>query len=146
MQDYLRTVQHVEFGVSRAALTTHMRFVNGAQQFAGYYARISFRISLAELDRADEIAEGLVAAGMNEIERISFETSKLKEERAEARRMAVALGVSTGCRKVRATCTRSPAADSPLTLPLTRALPRPACGGGLGSGATAMDRCPRPIC
>jgi uncharacterized protein YggE len=93
VQDYLGTVQNAEFGVSRAALTREMRFVNGAQQFAGYNARISFRISLTELDRADEVAQGLVAAGMNEIERISFETSKLKEERAEARRMAVAAAV-----------------------------------------------------
>src|SRR5262249_8469929 len=89
VQDYLRTLQNIEFGVSRAALARQMRFANGAQQFVGYCAKISFRISLRALDRADEIAEGLVAAGMNEIERISFETSKLKEERAGARRMSV---------------------------------------------------------
>lgn len=93
VQDYLGAVQKAEFGVSRAALTRHLKFANGTQQFAGYLARISFRISLMELDRTDEIAEGLVAAVMNEIERISFETSKLKEERAEARRMAVAAAI-----------------------------------------------------
>lgn len=93
VQGYLATVQNAEFGVSRAALTRQTKYVNGAQQFAGYYAAISFRISLTELDRADEIATELVAAGMNEIERISFETSKLKEERAEARRMAVAAAI-----------------------------------------------------
>lgn len=37
----------------------------------------------------DELAEGLVSAGANEIERIGFETTKLKEVRAEARRMAM---------------------------------------------------------
>ena len=93
VQDYLGTVRNAEYGVSRASLTRHMRFVNGAQQFAGYHARISFRISLTELDRADQVSEGLVAAGMNEIEAISFETSKLKEHRAEARRMAVAAAI-----------------------------------------------------
>ena len=109
VQDYLSRLRIAEFGVSRAALVRQLKFVNGAQQFAGYQARISFRISLRELDRADEIAEGLVSAGMNEIERISFETSRLKEERAEARRMAVsaaidkarnycaAAGVGLGC-------------------------------------------------
>lgn len=109
VQDYLGRLKIAEFGVSRAALQRQLKFANGAQQFAGYQARISFRISLKELDRADEIAEGLVGAGMNEIERISFETSRLKEERAEARRMAVsaaidkaeiycsAAGVNRGC-------------------------------------------------
>jgi uncharacterized protein len=89
VQEYLARLMIAEFGVSRATLTRQFRHVNGAQQFAGYLARISFRLSFKELDRSDEIAEGLVNAGMNEIERISFETSKLKEERAEARRMAV---------------------------------------------------------
>jgi uncharacterized protein YggE len=93
VQDYLHRLKIAEFGVSTAALTRHLRFVQNVQQFAGYEARISFQISLKELDRSDEIAEGLVAAGMNEIERISFETSRLKEERAKARRMAVAAAI-----------------------------------------------------
>src|SRR6185312_1793673 len=37
----------------------------------------------------DTLAEGLVSAGANEIERIVFETSNLKEVRAEARRKAM---------------------------------------------------------
>jgi uncharacterized protein YggE len=93
VQDYLGTVQNAEFGVSRASLVRHTRFANGRQEFAGYYAKVSFRISLTELDRADEVTERLVAAGMNEIEQISFETSKLKEKRAEARRRAVAAAI-----------------------------------------------------
>lgn len=60
------------------------------QHFAGYQAKISIRISLSELDGVDEIAEKLVLAGANEIERISFETTKLREIRAEARRLAKA--------------------------------------------------------
>jgi uncharacterized protein len=93
VQDFLHRLKIAEFGVSRASLARQLRFVQGEQQFDGYAARISFRISFRELDRADEIAEGLVAAGMNEIERISFETSRLKEERAEARKMAVEAAV-----------------------------------------------------
>jgi uncharacterized protein YggE len=70
-----------------------VQYVQGVQKFAGYQARISFRISSKELDRADEVAEGLVNAGMNEIESFSFETSKLKDERAKARRMAVSAAI-----------------------------------------------------
>ena len=93
VQDYLHRLKIAEFGVSRAALARKMRFVQGGHQFAGYEARISFQISLKELDRADEIADGLVSAGMNEIERFSFQTSRLKEERAEARRLAVGAAI-----------------------------------------------------
>jgi uncharacterized protein YggE len=58
-------------------------------EFAGYQAKVSFSVLLEELDRVDTLAEGLVSAGANEIERILFETSKLKEIRAEARRKAM---------------------------------------------------------
>jgi len=93
VQAYLARLKIAEFGVSRAALSRELQFAQGAQRFAGYRARISFRITFKELDRADEVAEGLVSAGMNEIERISFETTKLKEERAAARRLAVTAAI-----------------------------------------------------
>jgi uncharacterized protein len=89
VQEYLRKQNVAEFGASRVALTRTMKIVSGVQQFAGYQARITFSVLLKELDRVDELAEGLVSAGANEIERIVFETTKLKEIRAEARRMAM---------------------------------------------------------
>jgi uncharacterized protein len=89
VQEFLRKQKVAEFGASRVALTRTMKFVSGVQQFAGYQARITFSILLKELDRTDELAEGLVSAGANEIERVVFETTKLKEIRAEARRMAM---------------------------------------------------------
>jgi uncharacterized protein len=89
VQEFLRKKNVAEFGTSRVALTRTMKFVNGVQQFAGYQARISFSILVKELDHVDELAEGLVSAGANEIERVVFETTKLKELRSEARRMAM---------------------------------------------------------
>jgi uncharacterized protein len=89
VQEFLRKQNVAEFGASRVALTRTMKIVSGVQQFAGYQARITFSVLLKELDRVDELAEGLVSAGANEIERIVFETTKLKEIRAEARRMAM---------------------------------------------------------
>lgn len=89
VQGFLRKQNVAEFGTSRVTLTRTIKLVNGVQQFAGYQARITFSILLKELDRVDELAEGLVSAGANEIERIGFETTKLKEVRAEARRMAM---------------------------------------------------------
>ena len=89
VQEFLRKQNVAEFGTSRVALTRTMKLVNGVQQFAGYQARITFSILVKDLDRVDQLAEGLVSAGANEIERIVFETTKLKEVRSEARRMAM---------------------------------------------------------
>jgi hypothetical protein len=89
VQEFLRKQNVAEFGTSRVSLTRTMKFVSGVQQFAGYQARITFSILVKDLDRVDQLAEGLVSAGANEIERIVFETTKLKEARLEARRMAV---------------------------------------------------------
>jgi len=90
VQEYLRTVPAADFGASRLALTQKTRFVDGASQFAGYEAKISFRVRLSELDHVDEIAEALVASGANQIESLTFETTRLRELRAETRRLAVA--------------------------------------------------------
>jgi uncharacterized protein YggE len=89
VQEFLHKQNAVEFGTSRVALTRTIKLVNGNQQFGGYQARITFSILLKELDRMEELAEGLVSSGANEIERVAFETTKLKELRAEARRMAM---------------------------------------------------------
>jgi len=90
VQEYLRKANITDFGTSRVALTRQLRFVNGVQQFIGYQAKISLRLMLDDLDHVDEMAERLVLAGANEIERIAFETTKLREVRAEARRKAMA--------------------------------------------------------
>lgn len=90
VHEFLRKQKVAEFGTSRVALTRTVKFVDGRQQFAGYQARITFSVVLKELDRVDELAEGLVSVGANELESIAFETTKVKEVRAQARRMAMA--------------------------------------------------------
>jgi uncharacterized protein YggE len=50
---------------------------------------VTFSVLLKELDQVEEVVEGLVSAGANELERISFEITKVKKVRAEARRMAM---------------------------------------------------------
>lgn len=89
VHEFLRKQEVEDFGTSRAALTRTTRLVNGVFQFVGYQARITFNVVLKELDRVDELAEGLVSAGANELERITFETTQVKELRAEARRTAM---------------------------------------------------------
>ena len=45
---------------------------------------------LRNLDRVEEILSGIVDAGVNEITSVTFQTSRLKDVRKEARRRAVA--------------------------------------------------------
>lgn len=87
--EYLRHASVSEFGASRVSLSQDMRYVGGETRFMGYKARISFGVVLRSLDRVDEVISGLVDAGTNEIGSISFQTSRLREFRAEVRRLAI---------------------------------------------------------
>ncbi|HEX5245353.1 MAG TPA: SIMPL domain-containing protein [Tepidisphaeraceae bacterium] len=79
-----------DFGSSRITLAQETRFVQGEHRFIGYQARIGYSLVVRELDRLEEILVGLVAAGANELNSMSFESSRLKELRAQARKAAIA--------------------------------------------------------
>ncbi len=90
VQECLRKGRVSTFGASRITLAQHHRYSGGETKFVGYLAKVSFHVKLTELDRAEEILTAVVAAGANEIDGVSFETTRLKELRSEARRKAVA--------------------------------------------------------
>ncbi len=75
--------------MARIALSQEFRFISGEQKFIGYKAKIGITVVLRDLDRVEEIMMGLVDAGVNEISSTTFQTSKLKELRAQVRKMAV---------------------------------------------------------
>ena len=79
-----------DVGSSRITLAQEFRYTANEQRFAGYRARIAYSIHLRELDRLEETLTGLIAAGANELTSVKFETTRLKEIRADARRRAVA--------------------------------------------------------
>ncbi|HST09429.1 MAG TPA: SIMPL domain-containing protein [Terriglobales bacterium] len=87
--DFLRRSNVEEFGMSQMTLASEYRFVGGERKFAGYTARIGFRLILRTLERTEEVASGLVDSGADEIRSIDFQTSTLKEVRAKARRLAI---------------------------------------------------------
>jgi uncharacterized protein len=136
VQDYLRTLRDAEFGASRIALTRAFRFTNGSNQFVGYEAKISFRIRLSDLDQVDKITEALVEAGANEIESVSFETSRLREVRAEARRSAIRAALDKAknyCEAADVTlgAVRHIEDVNPMTLRMHEHMPRGGGGGAL---------------
>ena len=90
VQECLRHARISEFGASRVTLTQAHRYIGGENKFIGYQAKAAFHVTLTELDRIEEILTALVAAGANEVNSVSFETTRLKELRAEARKMAIA--------------------------------------------------------
>jgi uncharacterized protein YggE len=79
-----------DFGSSQVTLSAEFRYTNGENRFVGYKARIEFNVALRELAKMDSLLSGLIAAGANELKSVQFQTSRLKEIRADARRRAVA--------------------------------------------------------
>jgi uncharacterized protein len=88
--DFLRHSGIDDFGMSRMTLGPEFEFSAGKKRFVGYTAKISFRVVLKVLDKAEEIVSGLVDAGASEIGSMEFQTSVLKDVRAKARQLAIA--------------------------------------------------------
>jgi uncharacterized protein YggE len=87
--EFLRRSQIQEFGASRVSLSKDFKYSGGEQRFVGYKAKMSYTLLLRDLDRLEEVLTGLVEAGANELTSVNFQTSRLKDLRAEARRVAV---------------------------------------------------------
>ncbi|MCB8942781.1 MAG: SIMPL domain-containing protein [Ardenticatenaceae bacterium] len=90
VRDYLTQAGIEDVGSSRINLSQSFRYVGGENTFLGYQAEISFHLLLSDLERMEEILSGVVDAGVNKINAVAFQTTRLKELRAEARRRAVA--------------------------------------------------------
>lgn len=54
-----------------------------------YNATQTIEIVLKDLSKYDELMEGLVQQGINRLDRVSFETSKLLQLQTEARKLAI---------------------------------------------------------
>ena len=88
--DYLADENYDDFGSSRIALESTTEYIDGKSKFVGYTAKAEFHLILRDLERLESLLVGVVEAGANEIESVSYETSQLKLLRAEARMDAVA--------------------------------------------------------
>jgi uncharacterized protein YggE len=78
-----------DFGSSRVTLTQEFRLSAGENKSIGYQARIDYSIILRNLDQTEELLAGLIEAGANELTSIVFQTTRLREIRADARRHAI---------------------------------------------------------
>jgi len=86
---YLKAANVTDVRSSRVSLQQAYTYSGGEQRFVGYLARIGFSVHLRELDRMEDVLTAVVDAGANKIDAVSFETTRLREVRAEARALAV---------------------------------------------------------
>jgi uncharacterized protein YggE len=89
VQTFLSGVNAQGAGSSRISLHEEYEHKNNTQKFVGYRATVEFRVVLNDLTRLEDVLAGLVDVGVGGIHGVSFQTSRLKELRAEARRQAV---------------------------------------------------------
>jgi|SRR5262245_5992514 len=87
---YLHEAGVRDFGSSNVTLSQEFRYVNGEDKFVGYQAKVEFNVVLHDKDKVDAVLSGLIAAGANILDSVTFQTTRLKELRADARRRAVA--------------------------------------------------------
>src|ERR1051326_6174831 len=87
--EFLRGSQLSEYGASRIFLSQDFRYTGGETRFVGYKAKMAYTLILRDLDRLEDTLTGLVDAGANELTSVDFQTIRLKELRAQARRLAV---------------------------------------------------------
>ena len=89
VRKYLEQAKVDEVNTSRVSISQTFRYISGEQKFLGYTAKVAFNVLLRKLDQMEDLLSGIVDAGANEIESVEFQTTKLKELRADARRQAI---------------------------------------------------------
>jgi uncharacterized protein len=89
VHQYLHDAGIPDIGSSRVTLFEEYRGYGGERIFEGYRARVIFHVLLHDLDRLEEIIAGVIDVGVNELHGTQYQTSRLKEIRADARRRAI---------------------------------------------------------
>ncbi len=84
---FLKNLENGDVNTSLIALQESRNWQT--QKLVGYQARISYRVILKTLDDVERVVTGAIEAGVNSVQSVDFQTSKLKEFRAEARRLAI---------------------------------------------------------
>ncbi|MCA9194150.1 MAG: SIMPL domain-containing protein [Planctomycetales bacterium] len=90
VHDYLKAASIDDVRSSRITLTQEHQYRNGENKFLGYQAKLGYSIVVRDLDRVEELLIGLIEAGANELTSVTFETSRLKVVREDARKRAIA--------------------------------------------------------
>lgn len=82
-------VDEDEIQTAQISIEPRWDYVNQKQQFAGYFVRNLFVVTINEAEKADAVIVAALDAGVNSLQGIDFQTSDLKKHREEARRLAL---------------------------------------------------------
>jgi uncharacterized protein YggE len=82
-------ISDADVEVSRVTLTTAYEGFGAASKFIGYRSQVTFRFLITRLETVERLLTSAVEAGANEVQRVRYQSSKLRELRAEARKHAV---------------------------------------------------------
>jgi len=75
--------------VARVTLESAYDYSGGGPKHLGYKAFVRFRLVITALDDLEAMLSAAVAAGANDVQRVTYQSSRLRELRAEARRNAI---------------------------------------------------------
>jgi uncharacterized protein YggE len=89
VKTFLAQAKLDDFGASLITLSKTYEHKSGDRQFAGYLARTAFHLVLHDVNIIEEVLAGIIDSGVDELNEVEFQTSRLKAIRAEARRQAV---------------------------------------------------------
>lgn len=93
IQNYLHTIKGIDVSVSKVTLHQYTEYNNGKHEFKGYQSNVGFTVILRNLALLEDVLKGVIEAGANRIDKIDFQTTRLKELRAEARKQAISAAI-----------------------------------------------------
>ena len=89
VRKFLKQAEVPDVNSSRVTIEQSFRYKANEHQFVGYTATINFHVLLHKLDKMESILSGIIDAGVNQVSNVNYQTTRLKELRADARRRAV---------------------------------------------------------
>ena len=78
-----------DVAASAVTLNQEVQFQGQERKFVGYRARVGYHVLLRDLTRLEPVLVGAVGAGADVVESVQLRTRKMREVRADARRMAM---------------------------------------------------------
>lgn len=84
------SIPDADVRTSQMSLQQAFEHQGGLQRAIGFTAKVGFQVVTDALDRIELLLTGVVDAGANRVDRVAFQTSRLREIRADARRRAFA--------------------------------------------------------
>ncbi|HEX8108765.1 MAG TPA: SIMPL domain-containing protein [Kofleriaceae bacterium] len=84
------SIPDADVRTSQMSLEQAFEHQGGQRRAVGFTAKVGFQVVTEALGRVELLLAGVVDAGANQVDRVTFQTSRLREIRTEARRQAFA--------------------------------------------------------